>query len=716
MFMKQVIQNFKTGKLDVKEVPVPVIAPGMVLVENSFSLISSGTEKGTVKVGKANLFNKARLRPDLVAQVVQNIKKEGIKATVNKVRAKLDSPKAMGYSTSGKVVASMDKNNRYKPGGRVACAGQDYASHAEIVAVPQNLVAKIPDNVSDEEAAFTTMGAIALQGVRQADPKLGENICVIGLGLLGQITCQLLKASGCNVYGIDLNDKLVDIALEFTDIARNRGDENLMKDILHFTRGAGFDSVIITAATSSSDPINFSADIARKKGTIVVVGAVGMDIQRDPHYYRKELDVKMSCSYGPGRYDPAYEELGNDYPIGYVRWTEQRNMQAFLQMLAKKQIDLEPLITHRFEIDNAEEAYKLILDGDEFHLGIIICYPPRKEKFSESISSSQHVKGNAQVIAAFIGAGSFAQSYLIPNVKKEGVLLHSVVTSRGITAENIAGKFGFLNAVSSPDEIWSDKDINTIFIATRHDSHASLVKNGLEAGKHVFVEKPLAMNYSELEGIAEAVNANPELGILVGFNRRFSKAAAITKGFFKNFSGPKMMNFRVNAGEIPPDNWIQQEEIGGGRIIGEICHFIDLMQFFCDAAPVMVFAESLSGNEMQKNDDNITVTIRFSDGSAGTIFYVSNGGKTLPKEWLEVYAGGKTAIIDDFKSVKLFSESSYKTEKVSGKGHAEEVGAFIQSIKKGKQMPIPFNSMYLTTMATFKIKDALATGLPQHLK
>jgi len=714
--MKQVIQNFKTGELDVKEVPVPSISPGMVLVENSFSLISSGTEKATVKIGKANILNKARQRPDLVTQVLQNIKREGIKATIDKVRTKLDTPKALGYSTSGKVVASMDRNNRFQPGDKVACAGQDYASHAEVVAVPQNLVAKIPDNVSDEDASFTTLGAIALQGVRQADPRIGECLCVIGLGLLGQITCQLLKTAGCNVYGIDLSEKLVSIASKFTDTSCARNDENLQKDILDFTGGVGFDRIIITASTSSNDPLSLAGEIARKKGIIVVVGAVGMEIQRDPHYYRKELDLKMSCSYGPGRYDPFYEESGHDYPIAYVRWTEQRNMQAFLQMLSKKQINLGPLITHRFEIDQAEEAYKLILAGDEFHLGILIGYPPREEKLSEINFPSTQPKVTDQISAAFIGAGSFAQSYLIPNVKKEGVLLHSVSTSKGISAQNIASKFGFQNAVSNQDEIWSNKNINTVFIATRHNSHASLVKKGLESGKHVFVEKPLAMNYEELKDISEVVKNNSELSLLVGYNRRFSKAAAISKGFFKNLSGPKMMNFRVNAGQIPPDSWIQQEDIGGGRIIGEICHFIDLMQFFTGADPIQVYAGCLPGDEILKNDDNITVTIRFSDDSVGTIFYVSNGGKSLPKEWLEVYAGGKTAIIDDFKSVKLYGESSFDTEKVSGKGHAEEIDSFIQSIKKGRQSPITFKSIYLTTLATFKIKDALATGLSQDLK
>ena len=383
--MKQVSQNFKSGELSISEVSIPNLMKGMVLVENYKSLISAGTEKSTVQVARANLLDKARQRPDLVAQVLQNIKKEGLGSTIRKVKTKLDSPKALGYSSAGKVVASMDNLNAFKPGDKVACAGQDYASHAEVVAIPQNLVAKIPDNVSFEEAAFTTLGSIALQGIRQADVKFGEHICVIGLGNLGQITCQLLRASGCIVYGIDLNIKLVEIAQEnSSDVARERSDPNLIKDAWQFTNNLGFDKVIITASTATNDPINLAAEISRKKGCIVVVGAVGMDIKREPHFFKKELEIKMSCSYGPGRYDPEYEELGKDYPVAYVRWTEQRNMQAFLKAVSKNQLNLKPLITHVFEINEAQKAYDLLLGkSEDFHLGVLLEYPQRPEKFLE---------------------------------------------------------------------------------------------------------------------------------------------------------------------------------------------------------------------------------------------------------------------------------------------------------------------------------------------
>ena len=387
--MKQLIQNFKTGDLYVDEVPMPAIKEGMVLVENHFSLISAGTERGTVKVAQSSLLGKARQRPDLVAQVLQNIKKEGLAATINKVKTKLDSLKALGYSTCGRVLASLDKNGLFKPGDLVACAGQDYASHAEIVAVPQNLVAKIPENVSLKEAAFTTLGAIALQGVRRAEPTLGEKICVIGLGLLGQITCQLLRANGYSVFGIDLNDHLVALANEiFADKALHRNNQNLMAACDNFTNGNGFDAIIITAATPSNDPIELSAQLARKKGKVVVVGAVKMDIPRDPHFYRKELELRMSCSYGPGRYDPKYEDNGTDYPFAYVRWTEQRNMEAFLDLLSRKAIDIKPLITHVFDINDAGNAYDIILGKTkEPYIGILLKYEQNEKKAQASCTN-----------------------------------------------------------------------------------------------------------------------------------------------------------------------------------------------------------------------------------------------------------------------------------------------------------------------------------------
>ena len=714
--MKQLIQNFKTGELYVSEIPIPSISEGMVLIENQFSLISAGTERNTVRTAQSNLFSKAKQRPDLVAQVLQNIKKEGLSATINKVRTKLDSLKALGYSTSGTVIASLDKNSLYKPGDRVACAGQDYASHAEIIAVPQNLIAKIPDNVSSEEAAFSTLGAIALQGVRQADPRIGEKVCVIGLGLLGQITCQLLRANGCAVFGIDLHESLIKLANETSGAkALNRLDDNLIVACDNFTGGHGFDSIIITAATLSNDPIELSAQLARKKGKIIVVGAVKMDIPRDPHFYRKELDLRMSCSYGPGRYDVNYEDNGNDYPFGYVRWTEQRNMEAFLDLLSRKAININHLITHVFDIDDAQQAYDIVLGKlKEAHIGILFKYALNKEKFRTLV----HIENTpvSSLNLGFIGAGSFAQSYLIPYARSYGASLAGVVTSKGISSKNVADKFKFNFCSTDVNDILSKKAINTVFIATPHSSHSSLVIEALKANKNVFVEKPLAINMDQLTSIMNAKAKHP-YSLMVGFNRRFATISQRIKEEFKNADAPFVINVRVNAGMISKDHWTQQTEIGGGRIIGEMCHFIDLMQYFTDAEPIKVFSESITtGNYKIKPDDNIAIIVKFNDGSIGNLIYTANGDKSLPKEYIEVFCGGKVGVINDFKDGSIHKNGNVTKIKSQGKGHKEEVHAFLNSLRDGKETPISFRSICLTTITTFKILDSLYTGLPQEIR
>lgn len=714
--MKQVIQNFKTGELYVDEVPLPSISKGMVLVENKFSLISAGTERGTVKVGKASLIGKAKQRPDLVAQVIQNIKKEGLKATLDKVRTKLDSLKALGYSTSGVVMASMDTRNLFQPGDRVACAGQDYASHSEIVAIPQNLMVKIPDNVSFEDASYTTLGAIALQGVRQAEPTLGDNVCVIGLGLLGQITCQLLKANGCNVFGIDLSQRLVSLANDTSaDNALLRNDSNLLATISEFTNGHGFDSVIITAAAPSNDPIELSAEITRKKGKVIVVGAVKMDIPRDPHFYRKELDLRLSCSYGPGRYDVNYEENGHDYPYAYVRWTEQRNMEAFLKLVSNGSVNLQPLTTHVFDIIDAEKAYDIVLGKvEEPSIGILLKYSDNTA--AKQISTFKTGTNKLEKInVGFIGAGSFAQSYLIPNVKAAGASLDTVVTTKGITSKNVAEKFGFNNTSSSSEDILKNQSINTVFIATPHNSHAQYTIEALSANKNVFVEKPLAMTMDELDAV-ETVYKNSTGKLLVGFNRRFADVSKTIKKAFENLSEPIFVNIRVNAGFIPKEHWTQNPELGGGRIIGEMCHFIDLMQYFSDSEPVKVYAECINTeNEKLKADDNISIIVKFKNGSIGNLVYLANGDKSLPKELIEVFGGGKTGRINDFRSGELFQNNKTTKLKSISKGHKQEVTEYIEALKNGSNSPISFESIKLTTITTFKIIDSLNTGLPQDI-
>jgi polar amino acid transport system substrate-binding protein len=713
--LKQLIQNFKTGKLYVDEVPIPSISEGMVLVENKFSLISSGTERSTVKVAKANLLGKAKQRPDLVAQVLQNIKKEGFAATINKVKTKLDSLKALGYSTAGTVLTSLDKRGTFQSGDRVACAGQDYASHAEIVGVPQNLVAKIPDNVSFEEAAFTTLGAIALQGVRQAEPRLGEKICVIGLGLLGQLTAQLLKANGCEVFGIDLSERLISLANEISVTkAMNRNDTNLLSACDNFTNGHGFDSIIITAAASTNDPVVLSTEICRKKGKIIVVGAVKMDIPREPFFYKKELELKISCSYGPGRYDVDYEEGGNDYPFAYVRWTEQRNMVAFLEMVSKGLINVKPLITYTFDIDEAEEAYEIVLGKNpKPHIGILLKYEENPRKFLTYNQIKNQPLKNINV--GFIGAGSFAQSYLIPNVKSFGASLDTVITSKGITSKNVAEKFNFNICSANIKDVLERKEINTVFIATPHSSHAIQVIQSLKANKNVFVEKPLAISEEELNDIIEIKSLN-NFPLMVGFNRRFAPICVEIKKEFQNTGEPLVINIRVNAGFIPKDHWTQINEIGAGRVIGEMCHFIDLMQFFTNAVPVKVYAECIqSNNEKLKLDDNIAIIVKFSDGSVGNLTYAANGDKALPKEHIEIFGSGKAAVINDFHDGNLYSNNKSKSLKSSGKGHHQEVKAFLTALNEGKDAPISFYSICLTTLTTFKIIDSLKTGLPQEI-
>jgi len=710
--MKQLIQNFKSGELYVDDLPVPSINEGFVLVSNKYSLISAGTERSTVSTAQASLIGKAKKRPDLVKQVIQNYKKEGLKATVEKVRTKLDSLKALGYSSAGVVLASMDTENKFKPGDLVACAGQDYASHAEVVCIPQNLVAKIPEGVELTDASYTTMGSIALQGVRQADPTLGENICVIGLGLLGQITCQLLRANGCNVFGIDVSGSMVALTNE-TKIAKamHRDDPNLIPACENFSRGYGFDKVIITAAGPTNDPIDLSGQILRKKGVVVMVGAVKMDIPRDPDYYRKELELRMSCSYGPGRYDVNYEEQGRDYPYGYVRWTEQRNMEAFLGLMANGSVNLNHLTTHTFDIKDAVRAYDLVLGkSNEPFVGILLKY--EDENAADDYAVQVNIAPLSNLNIGFIGAGSFAQSYLIPNAKKFGTL-DTVVTRNGMNAKNVAQKYGFNHASTDADKVMDSKDINVVYIATQHDTHAQFTSQALKNGKAVFVEKPLAMNTEELEDLNKIYKEQSSPALMVGFNRRFADIITRAKESFQGIGEPLVMNFRVNAGFIPRDHWTQTSA-GGGRIVGEICHFIDLMQYFTGSEPVKVFAECIdSGSSNLKNDDNIAIVVKFTDGSVGNLVYAANGDKALPKERLEIIGGNTVFVVDDFRRGILYRDSKETVIKTSGKGHRQEVEAFMKAIQEGGEMPISFRSIYLTTLTTFKIIDSLASGLPQ---
>ncbi len=712
--MKQVLQNFKTGELSVGEVPPPALARGFVLVRNHFSLISAGTERSTVSTAQASLLGKARQRPDLVRQVIDSFRKDGFSETLKRVRTKLETLKELGYSSAGTVLASMDTHGRFKPGDRVACGGGGYASHAGVVTVPQNLVARVPATVGLDAAAFTTLGAIAMQGVRQADPRLGEFVCVIGLGLLGQITGQILRANGCQVFGVDTAESMVALAEKTScHAARTRSDTVMESAFAAFTGGRGFDAVIITAATQSTDPVELATTILRQKGVIVIVGAVPMNIPREPHFYKKELQLKISCSYGPGRYDPTYEEEGQDYPYGYVRWTENRNMEAFVKLLENRSVDVQPLVTHVFDIEQAEKAYEIVTGKiSERHLGILLKYPESLETHPVEAVPQAATGPRATPGIGFIGAGSFAQKFLIPFAQRGGDLL-SVVTSRGITAKSVGEKFRFRTHSTDAHHVLADPAVNTVFIATRHDTHAAFAVAALEAGKNVFVEKPLALREDELAQVLEVASRQSDCRLLVGYNRRFSPLARQAREVFRRVSGPLLINYRVNAGFLPKEHWTQTEQ-GGGRILGEVCHFVDLMQFLTGSEPVDVHAVSVASDNAQMPDhDNVVISLRFRNGSVGQISYIACGDKLLSKERIEIFGGGQSFVIDDFRLGEHYAAGSRRKLKLSGKGHQEEVEAFLGAIRHGRPSPIPLESLAQTSLVTFAILDSLRTGLPQ---
>jgi polar amino acid transport system substrate-binding protein len=711
--MQQVIQNFKTGELSVADVPAPALARGFVLVRNHFSLISAGTERTTVSTAQASLLGKARQRPDLVKQVLDSVKKDGLVETLKRVRTKLETLKELGYSSAGTVLASMDTEGRFKPGDRVACGGGGYASHAGVITVPQNLVVKVPETVELSAAAFTTLGAIAMQGIRQANPLLGECVCVIGLGLLGQITTQILRANGCQVFGVDIAEPMVTLAAKAgCHVARTRSDPGLESAFSAFTAGHGFDAVIITAASESTDPIELATAILRQKGVVVIVGAVPMHIPREPHFYKKELELRISCSYGPGRYDSTYEEGGHDYPYGYVRWTENRNMQAFVQLLENKSIDVQPLVTHIVEIEKAEQAYNIVTGkAPEPHLGILLRYP-ETSVMSLDPKEDPVPQPPSGVGIGFIGAGSFAQKYLIPLVGKGGDLL-SVVTTRGVTAKNAGEKFRFRSYSTEPCDVLTNPSINTVFIATRHDTHVKFAIAALEEGKNVFVEKPLAIDEESLAEVLEVARRRSDCRLMVGYNRRFSPLARFAKDIFQRIAPPFLINYRVNAGFAPKDHWTQTEE-GGGRIIGEVCHFVDLLQFIIGSEPVSVFSLSVSTeNDKLRDQDNVAISLRFQNGSVAEITYSACGDKMLSKERIEIFGGGQSFIIDDFRLGQHYTGGRCRTLKNPGKGHPEEVKSFVDSIRDGQPSPISLRSLALTSAATFAILDSLRTGLPQ---
>ena len=717
--MLQVVQYQKNGELYVDNVPVPALKRGGVLVRNVCSLISAGTERSSVSTAQAGLIGKAQSRPDLVRQVVDNIRSEGIWDTYKKVQMRLDNVKALGYSSAGVVIET--GCNEFQVGDKVACAG--YAYHAEVISVPKNLCATIPDKVDFDEAAFTTLGAIAMQGVRQADVRLGEQVAVIGLGLVGQLTAPILKSAGCRVIGLDIATPMLEMAKELgIDAVVESERLKAIEAVRSFSRGMGVDAVIITAATQSNEPIEIAGEITRDRGRIVIVGAVKADIPRSP-FYEKELEVRMSRSYGPGRYDTSYEEKGNDYPLGYVRWTEKRNMEAFLELLAENKVNVKRMITHRFPIQEAAKAYDVILSKTkETYLGVILEYPQETENIQRrfDFSTVQHKALQKQDVLniGLIGAGNFAQSYLLPRLQKlDGVVLKGVATSTGVSAKSAGKKLGFEFCTTDTQEILDNENIQAVFIATRHDSHAKYVIEALKRNKLVYVEKPLAITQEQLDEIAKLMSeSETRRFLMVGYNRCFSKPIKAIKEFFNGRKEPLVMNYRVNAGFVPKTSW-HQDESQGGRIIGEVCHFVDVMQFLTDARIVRVFAECIGGNNLENvNRDNVNITIKFDDGSVGTISYLANGDARLLKEFMEVFGEQSVAIMDDFRRIRLIRNRKQKKLRFNGgKGHGEEMSCVVNAMMKGELSPIPFESLYLTTSVTLAAVKSLETGLVQKI-
>ncbi|MDX2039795.1 MAG: bi-domain-containing oxidoreductase [Acidobacteriota bacterium] len=705
--MKQVIQNFRSGVLKVDDVPETICRSGGILVNNVASLVSAGTEKMTVDLAQKSLVGKAAERPDLVRQVIGKLRKDGLMATLRTVKAKLDTPVALGYSCAGVVREVGGSVDDFQVGDRVACAGMNYASHAETIFVPKNLAVKIPDGVSFDEAAFVTLGAIALQGVRTAEVKLGDAVAVIGLGLLGQLTVQILKAAGCRVIGIDLEASKVALAVEFgCDAAALRSDD-VESAVKQFTDSFGADAVIVTAAADTNDPIELAGVIARDRAIVSMVGAVRMDVPRKV-YYEKELQLRLSRSYGPGRYDADYEERGKDYPIGYVRWTERRNMQEFLRLVATKAVKLDRLITHRIPIEQAEQAYDIITGKTrQNYLGILLTYDETANRSANSITLRTPHKA-AEVRLGMIGAGNFAKSVLLPRLAKlGGVSLVGLATATGRTAKAVGEQFGFVFCTTDFRELLQREDINAILIATRHDTHAAMAAEAIRAGKTVFVEKPLATTEEALAEVVAAVEQN-QGRVLVGFNRRFSSLASEMKQFFDD-AGSLAITYRINAGEIPKESWIQQDE-GGGRIVGEVCHFVDYLQFLTGAEPTEVFAYRSAAGA-----DTLSIVVKFSDGSVGNINYFANGDRALPKERVEVFGGGRSAVLDDFRQLEMWRDGKRKTSKrmSQDKGFDQELAEFVAAVRLGEEMPIDWRSLVMTTLATLRIEDSLRSGKPE---
>ena len=694
--MKQLIQSLKTGEYDLLETPCPQTKANYLTIKTTCSLISTGTERMLRDFGKAGIIGKIKQQPEKVRQVIDKIQTDGLVATIEAVKSKLNQPISLGYCQTGITREIGENCDGFVVGDRVVSNG----AHAEIVSVPKNLCVKIPDNVEDESAVFSILGAIALQGMRLAKPTLGECFAVIGLGVVGQLTVQLLLAQGCRVLGIDVDQTRCEIASRFgATVFHLQAGADPCELANNFSRQRGVDGVLITASTNSDLPVQQAATMCRQRGRIVLVGVSGLHLSRDD-FFKKELSFQVSCSYGPGRYDKNYEENGQDYPIGFVRWTENRNIEAFLDMLATGKVNVTPLITHRFLFENAIEAYQLL--GNKTALGILLKYRADVSLKStiEMNCFAMHFKTRAseRVMLSCIGAGNFASRVLIPLFKKQKIQLHTLVSASGINSALQAKKHHFQFSSTDTMAAIQDEKSNVILIATPHHLHAEQVMQALQAGKHVYVEKPLAITEAQLEAVIKTYEALEKKSILmVGFNRRFSAFTQKIKKLLAPLPEPKNMIMTVNAGFISKDHWTQNEKIGGGRLIGEACHFVDLLRAIVNAAIVNASITALQCDRFQKNE-NVTITLKFSDGSQGTIHYFSNGHVSFPKERLEIFCGGKILQCDNFRKLKGFGFSHFKQQKTwrQEKGHEAAINAFLSAVKTGKQL-IPLEEIVEVT-------------------
>lgn len=708
--MKQILQSLKDGTTQLAEVPTPGATSGQLLIATSTSLVSAGTERMLVDFGKANWFEKARQQPDKVRMVLEKVKTDGLAATVDAVKSKLDQPLALGYCNVGRVAGLGNGVSGLAVGDRVVSNGK----HAEVVSVPVNLCARIPDSVSDEQASFTVLAAIGLQGIRLVNPTLGECVVVTGLGLIGLLTVQMLRAQGCRVMGIDFDPARLALAKQFgAEVVNPGAGEDVLAAAQAFSRGRGVDAVIITASTKSNEPVSQAAQMCRQRGRIVLVGVTGLELSR-ADFYEKELTFQVSCSYGPGRYDPAYEEGGQDYPIGFVRWTEQRNFEAVLDLMANGQLNVDPLISHRFALEQAEAAYELLSSGQP-SLGILLTYPAAsgtepQNLWQRTVSLSSTAVSPYKASVAFLGAGNYAGRVLMPAFKAAGALLHTVVSSGGVSAVHFGKKFGFAQASTDTAAALANPSIDTVVVATRHNTHARQVLAAMQAGKHVFCEKPLCLTLDELAQIETEASARRGQLLMVGFNRRFAPQVVKMKALLSTVAEPKSLVMTVNAGAIPPDHWTQDRAVGGGRIIGEGCHFIDLLRHLVGAPIVGHHAVALGRHPaLAVRDDKTTIVLTFADGSVGTVHYLANGDKGFPKERLEVFCAGRVLQLDNFRKLTGWGWKGFSKMNLwrQDKGQSACAKAFVDAVRTGTPAPIPAEEILEVSRVTIEVANSI---------